>query len=1770
MLTLTNYQIGSQIYESANSLVYRGHRKKDNQPVILKMLKQDYPTPVELTRYRQEYEITHDLDLTGVIKVYDIEKYQNTLVIILEDFGGESLKQLIANNPLTLKDFFPLAIETADNLSKIHAANIIHKDINPSNIVINPDTKLLKIIDFGIASRLPRENPTLKNPEQLEGTLAYLSPEQTGRINRSMDYRTDLYSLGVTFYELLTGKLPFIATDAMELVHCHIAKTPSPLCEVNSDIPPIISDIVMKLLAKNAEDRYQSAFGLKVDLEKCLKNLPGFENLSGLSFELAQNDFSGKFEIPQKLYGRKNEVNTLLQAFERVSLGKAEMMLVAGYSGVGKTALVHEVHKPMTEKRGCFAAGKFDQYQRNIPYSALTQALSEFCNYLLTESTAQLSQWRSKILNAVGNNGQLLIDVIPQLELVIDKQPTVALLGSTEAQNRFSLVFQNFFRAICQPAHPLILFIDDLQWADSASLNLLKLLMTDTDGRYFFFIGAYRDNEVDATHPLMMTVEELHKAAVTVNTVQLNNLSLANVNTLIAETLKVESTHIHALTHLVYEKTQGNAFFTHEFLKILYEEALLAFDVKKQKWQWDISKIAAKGITDNVVVLMTGKISQLPINTQTVLKLAACIGNSFDLKTLSIIYQQTQAATFTHLWQAIKEGLLESVDDNFKQLDNLEHGDLKTHFKFQHDRVQQAVYALIEDAQKKAVHLKIGRLLLANTATEESVEKLFKMIDHLNMGQKLITDPQEQKVLAKLNLEAGEKAKNATAYAAARQYLMIGKDCLTFKSWVEHYDLTLALHKMLAEVEYLNGHFNDSETLINLTLEQTKSAFEKAEIYNVLIVQYTLLAKYAEAIQIGRKALALLGITLPEKDLSVAFEKELVAAKANLGDRKIAALIDEPELATPEYRIAIELLANMIPPARILEIQLFCVITTKVVNISLKYGSVPKSIIGYSCYGLLQAAVVNDYQTAYDFGQLAVNMSNKFNNLSQKCQASYLLANYLNHWVKPLRLANVINDDGYQVGLQSGELQWVGYILAYKIAQPFYQGRQLDSLLKESPNFLLFSKKTQNQAATDIMLASQLILSNLTGLTEDKLIFQYQDLNEEHFLENCQEKQSFVAIGNYQVLKAQTLYLYDRLTDSLNAILKAQEVFAFISGSIFVAEHNFYHSLILVALYPKASTDQQEQYQAQLESNQKQMKIWADNCPENFLHKYLLVKAERAHIEGKELEAMDLYDQAIASIKEDEFIQNEALANELAAKFWLEKGKHEFARLYITKAYYGYQLWGAKYKANDLETKYPQLLDTTTQTPERLMSDVPTRSTLMASISTLLQTSTLLDLDSVTKVSQTLAGEIVLSKLLEKIMHTLIENAGAERGLLILDKEGQWVIEAEGTLDINEVTVLQSLPLENRLPSTIVNYVARSHTPVVLANAMQEGIYIEDNYIRKHQLKSVLCSPILHQGKLIGLLYLENNLTEGAFTPARLRVVDMLSSQAAISLENALLYRTLEQKVERRTKQLATANQKITLLNERLKEENLRMGAELDVAKQLQQMVLPKESELQQIEGLDIAGFMEPADEVGGDYYEVLNHDGHIKIGIGDVTGHGLESGVLMLMVQTAVRALLLAGIDNPETFLNVVNRTVYHNAQRMETDKNLTLSLLDYQNGQLRVTGQHEDVLVVRQGGKIERVDTVDLGFMVGVIPNIAHTLSHLDIQLHKGDGIVLYTDGITEARNPEMALYGIERLCKIISQNWHLSAQEIQQAIVVDVKKYIDTQKVFDDITLLVLKQK
>jgi len=1499
MRHIAGYQIHEQIYESLSSLVYRGRRERDGQTVILKVLKEDYPSPEERLRYRQEYEMTRSLKLDGVIKAYSLEKYHNTLVMALEDFGGQSLQRLLADHRFSLEECLTIAIQTAESIAQIHAANIIHKNINLSNIVLNVTTGQLKLIDFGIATRLSRENPTIRHPNVLEGTLAYMSPEQTGRMNRSLDYRTDFYSLGVTLYELLTHHLPFETSDALEMVHCHLAKMPTPPHEYSpleggqGGVPKVLSNIIMKLMAKTAEDRYQSAVGLKADLQQCLDQLNATGTIE--PFAIGEHDVSGRFQIPEKLYGREQETQSLLQAFERVSAGSAELLLVTGEAGVGKSSLVHEVHKPITEKRGSFIAGKFDQLQRDVPYSGLIQAFQTFVSLLLTEDEDVLAAWKTSILNAVGNLGKVLTNVIPNLELVIGEQPQISEVGPTQAQNRFNLVFGNFVRAIARQEHPLVLIIDDLQWADSASLSLLKVLMSDQEIRYLLLIGVYREHELGPSHPLTLTLEELKQDQTNITTIKLHNLSQDHVTDLIGDTL-LHPEGVERLASLVYEKTRGNAFFVKQLFHALYDDQLLKFDAAAQGWRWDMAAIQQVGMTDNVVELMAAKVQKLPAATQHIVMLAACIGNRFDIDTLAVIAERSPQDTAYALQPALVEGLIIETGNwkletgNWKLDDSTSSFEFRvSSFKFSHDRIQQAAYSLIPDSEKAAVHFNIGTLLLENIPKDWQDERLFDIVNQLNWGRTLIDHPEEILRLAELNLRAGRKAKASTAYQPALRYFTIGTELLPGESWESHHTLTFALYRERYECEYLVTHFEEAEKLSALILAHAKTNLEKAEIYNIDIVQYTVMGKNEQAIKKGRDALKLLGMELPEHDVQAAREREFEDIPVNLGTRKIADLIHLPIMSNQKHKESIKLLLNLLSPAHHSDPDIWSFIIGRMVNLALKYGNTPEIPVGYAAYGMILGTGLGEYQAGYEFGRLALQLSETFENAAQKCKTLHVFANFINDWRMPVKSSVPFLRQAFRYGVESGEFLYAGHALGGLTQALFSKGEQLSKVLEHIEKAGDFAKEIKSSPTFEGCRRWRQFILCLQGRTRGTQTFNDHNFDEVQFLEKTKDNPGIMY--NFYISKLHSFYVYEQYAEALNMAREAETRFAYNFGSWSVAEQNFYYSLTLSALYPTVNEKEQHHYREKLRTGQTQMKIWADNCPENFRHKYLLVEAEIARIEGRNWEAVEYYRKAIEEARNHEFIQNEALGNELLAKFWLAQGEEKIAHVYMTEAHYGYHLWGATGKVTDLKEKYPQLLTKTSAEP---------RMTAVQAISAVEKPSGIeLDFATVMKASQAISGEIVLEKLLTRLMEIVIENAGAENGVLLFEEEGKWVVKAATSPE------RFSKPFDSPFPSTIINYVARTKNPVVLEDAVREGQFTQDRYILEQQPRSVLCTPLLNQGKLVGILYLENSLTAEAFTPDRLEVLKLLSSQAAISIENASLYNTLEQKVAERTQKLA-------------------------------------------------------------------------------------------------------------------------------------------------------------------------------------------------------------------------------------------------------------------------
>jgi predicted ATPase/signal transduction histidine kinase len=1505
MHQIPGYEIVEQLYSSDRTAVYRVLPIDSQTPVVIKFLQKDYPTFSELVQFRNQYNICKNLDIPGIIKTYKLEFAQNRYILSMEDFGGISLAEYLAQQGkrLPIEQFLNIAYHLVITLQGLHQQRIIHKDIKPGNILINPHTKEIKITDFSISSLLPRETQEIQNPNVLEGTLAYISPEQTGRMNRGIDYRTDFYSLGVTFYELLTGKLPFMSEDAMELVHCHLAKQAIPIDKINPEIPVVLSQIVSKLMTKNAEDRYQSAFGLKYDLDICLNQWQETGKIT--SFKLGKRDITDYFIIPEKLYGRENEVANLLAAFERVSLSSAEMMLVAGFSGIGKTAVVNEVHKPIVRQRGYFIKGKYDQFNRNIPFSAFVQAFRDLMGQLLSESDEQIQTWKTQIIEAVGDNGQVLIDVIPELEGIIGKQPPATELSGSAAQNRFNLLFQKFVQVFTTIEHPLVMFLDDLQWADSASLNLLKLLMQDTG--YLLVLGAYRDNEVSPVHPFILTVDEIVKAGATVNTITLSPLSELNLNRLVADTLNCEPHLAYALTKLIAQKTQGNPFFATQFLKALHDDKLISFypalsnRESQGGWQCDIAKIKALAITDDVVEFMALQLQKLPTETQDVLKLAACIGAQFNLNTLTIVSEKSARKTAIALWKALQQGLIIPTTKNYKfftRSDSEENfkASVNPTYRFLHDRIQQAAYTLIPDNRKRITHLKIGRLLQQNLSKIEKEEKLFDIVGHLNLGIELITEVSEREVLARLNLAAGQKARNSTAYSAAQNFVQTGLKLLVKNCWQSQYQLTLNLYVAATEVAYLNGDFESMEEIAALVLQSAQTILDKVKIYEIEIIAKTAQSQMLEAIAIARDALLQLGVELPIEPDEATTGKALQTLAHQLQDRQIDELVDLPVMSDPHIQAAMKLLGILFAPIFQGKSSLLPIQSATMVSLSLQFGNTPASAVGYLIHGLVLCNFLGDVEIGYNFGQLAFKLLNRFNVGQFKPTVLLLFGACIQHRQESLRAVMPTLKDGYVAGMEIGDFLNASYNVITYFNAKLFGGVELDIWEPEIAAYrdILVQKK---QGAKIYLDMNQQVVQNLreVSVLPDCLIGSTYDetmMISKHFQDN-----EITAIGYAYIYKLFLAYFFGNYTAALKYITQAKQYLMGVSGLIFISIFHCYAALTYLALFSTLPESEQAEIITLVETHQSTLKEWAKNAPMNHQHKVDLVAAEKCRVLGKNYEAGDLFDRAISGAKINEFIQEEALANELAAKFYLNWGKEKVAAEYMQEAYYCYARWGAKAKIEDLEKNYPQLLAPILQQPRATDSfkETLSRGTITSTHSAT-SISEALDLATLLKSSQAISGEIELDKLLITLLEIVIANAGANKCVLLLKQDNLLklvaVVEGEKTPQL-----LPSIPLESStdVPISLVNNVKRTLSPLVLVDARINSQFAADIYLQKHQPKSILCSPIMNQGELIGVLYLENNLTVGAFTKERVEVLNLICAQAAISLENARLYQAAQQ-----------------------------------------------------------------------------------------------------------------------------------------------------------------------------------------------------------------------------------------------------------------------------------
>ncbi len=1710
MQTTVEKQKMEVLFEGINSTIYLQKDNKYGVPTILKVTKHERPTVEQIAIFYNEYEISQSLDIEGVRRVFEKVEFKGSPALIFEYVEGITLLEAFQERGRGIKNFLQLAVEVADILGNVHQCGVIHKDLNVRNILIQKPSGKVKIIDFGIATRFSLKAHDMGNPEKLEGTLAYLSPEQTGRMNRIVDHRSDLYSLGIIFYELLAGKLPFESQDAMELVHAHLAQKPQPLTEIDSRIPPVLSELVLKLLRKNAEDRYQSATGLRIDLEECLRQWEGEQRI--LSFPLATRDFSGKLQIPQKLYGREQETNDLLRAFDRICQGPTELWLVSGYSGVGKSALIHELHKPITEKRGYFIEGKFDQFQKSVPYYAWIQAFKSWVNQILSESSDRLRFWRNKILKAVGGNGKILTDVIPSLEFVIGVQTVVPELGATEAQNRFNYVFQSFVNIISKKDHPVVLFIDDWQWADTASLELLKIILENYEQDYLLLLGAYRSNEVTETHSLALAIEEMERQSIQVNNIQLKNLENEDVLALLKDTLHPTDQPINDLASLVYTKTQGNPFFVNQMLKSLYEDDLLHFDWEVTGWIWDMDRLNTVSITDNVVELMTTKVQKLPIHTQDVLKLAACIGNRFNINILTPVYEDVFHESARHALSSLEPALLEGMLIP-----------LRESYQFAHDRIQQAVYAMLSETERESVHLQIGRVLLKHTPKAQFEEYLFDIVHHWNEGIELVQNEEDRHFLARLNAEAGKKARISAAYTPAYTYFLTAVSLLPTDIWEADYDFALEVYSGMLQVAFLYGELDKAQYYIDIVIEKAKTVLDKMPAYEIVMQYHISQGDNQHAIEAGLEVLALLNVTL---------------ARYPLPDINVADLYNLPDIHDMERKAAMEIMDSIITPAWASNPDLFRKITYTMVNISVAYGNCPSACVGYAFYGGLLCGALDDIELGYKFGKLAVSLLDKYDARFFKAKVENLYLSTVMHWKEPLRDTRKRYFDAVQIGLETGEIEFACYNITEGNLYQFLMGLPLDALatkFAKERNLIIQHKQEFHE---NYMASFQQLMAELMSTNPEKPTTLVGEFFNEHtslpsFIAEKQLTLSFIA---YQA-KYLMAYLFKDFETAYAYVLEAEHYKEGVTGMAQMPFHAFLSALIMIGIFPEKTSEEEKLHLlTEIDRNLKDLKKWGKTSPANYQHLADLVEAEFYRLSGMNVKAMDLYDAAIDAARIERFLWVDALANELASEFYFAQGKEKIGKAYLQDAAHRYQLWGAERKLIDLEQRFDKYLKARAAASNGLGT---TTQTIMSGGSTTMSASSSLDMNTIIKASQTLSGEVKLEILLEKMMRIVIENAGAERGLFVLpDEDGMWVIQAECTADSEAVESMQAIPIEKangitetpKLSSEAIYYVVRTRETLVLNDASNERSIIGATYIQKVNPLSILCMPLMYQGRISGILYLENNLTTDAFTPNHLELLEILASQISISVENALLYQNLEAKVNERTAE-------VILQKEIIEKKNEDITSSINYAKRIQDASMPRLDKIKKMLPKSFL-FFKPREIVSGDFYwcaqtdpkpiydELADFEENKQAVIGfepaktlitavDCTGHGVPGAFMSLIGNNLLNEIVISkGITSPELILKELHKGVRNALQQAESDNkdgmDMALCVVDEKNKIVEYAGAKNQLIYIKNGELHElKADKLPIG---GAQKEKERTFTKHTISINTPTIFYVFSDGFQD----------------------------------------------------------
>jgi predicted ATPase/signal transduction histidine kinase len=1556
MTTFTGYTLQQRIHRSTAHVVYRGRRDWDGLPVILKCPAARFPSPRDVARLQREYAALKRLGGRGAPTAICLEAQDQGMALVTADVDGRTLATLMQRGPLDTAAFLDVALACCDALAHVHGAGLVHKNLTPTNILITP-TGDARVIDLAAATSLSTAGGT-EGPALLEGTPAYMAPEQTGRVNRPIDHRSDHYGLGATFYELLCGQPPFQGEDTLDLVLAHISRPPAPPHVHNPRVPPVLSAIVLKLLAKEPEERYQSLRGLRADLDRCAESLRASGALPH-DLEIGGRDRSDVFRLSQRLYGRQAEKEALAAALQRAAGGRTELVLVHGPSGIGKTALVREVFRPVSGRRGAFVSGKFEEFRRNAPYGAMIGAFSQYMRGLLAGSEEDLVVMRDRIRRALGPQAGVLTAVVPELEIIIGAQPRVPVLSAMETENRVTRVFRALIGAVAGPAQPLVLFLDDLQWADRSTLHLLQQVLIGRGQRHVLIIGAFRDIGGDANHPLAFLLDRLRSADIPVSEIALAPLGQAETEALIVDSLGCDRAAAAPLAALCLDKTGGNPFFLSRFLTSLHETDHIRFDEEHEAWDWRIEEIAALDITDNVVDLVVEKIERLSPSCRRVLQRAACIGGTFDLDTLSRINDVGPRETVAQLWEALTEGLAVPIGTAYLRFreatqgpdiapgtdtggarggaeggggGSLREGEAgqrplaaplseapseAVRFRFLHDRVHQAVYGMIAAEERGLRHLNIGRLLLDSATTEELNDHLFDILDQLNRGAAHLRDDQLSRRIAGLNLLAARKARAAAAYDSALTYARAGLDTLGEAGWASDLRLMLDLGDEAAEASYMLGDLPLMSRLIAEIERHARDTVDKAKALRLKVVVLTRANDYAGALEAAFLALDDLGRPLRARGLAVGgpLLRGRLRLLASRLDKTVGILGRDFD---PTGEAAMRILIAIFPTLALSYPRLLAVATERLMGLAAESARPLYIAVAHAAYATVLSR--DDHvEGAIRHGNRAAALAAEHPDSDLHARITLLTLVMAAHWREPLRSVRDRLTDVYGSAAESGDMETAGYAIAAYLEAGLQCGIDLADL-ERGIAFAREAVRHHNNAwPTPYLDAVTQALDNLTRPSDNPARLDGEHYDETTTHPRLMAQRNILVLVHTRLITLQLAVIFGRHAEARQALKHIDQQALVFQGSFASVSATFYGAIVYCR--DPASGSAQRRL-SRVRRAIRKLRKWSTHGTANTLHRLQALMAEEARLTSHTLRAAESYDVAIKTAHENGFIHEEAMINEFAAEFHEQRGRPMIASAYRRQAHYNYRLWGAVAKAAAMEEEWSDLADLDDPVPG-VVGDRQGRHGI--------------DIAAVMKATQAITGEIHRPRLLENLLRITLGTAGAHRGLLILRNEDGWSVAAEGEAGADSFTLHRTNlrledpgmfsapgPMEGRTAGeepqdeedepafsrAIFNYVARAREAVVLHNAPEEGPFTADPYVLRNHPRSVLCLPLFQQSDLKGMLYLENNLATGAFTAERLEVLHLLAAQVAISLDNAVLYenlaelnRNLERQVAERTRE---------------------------------------------------------------------------------------------------------------------------------------------------------------------------------------------------------------------------------------------------------------------------